>query len=288
MKSLQVKAAAKVNLSLDVIGRRRDGYHDIKSIFQSIGIFDIVTVMQIGRGIEINCDDSEVPCDQRNIAYKAAKLFFEYTGIKSGVNIHINKNIPSQAGLGGGSSDGAAVIYSMNRIFDTRMPIPELADIGGRISADTAFFIYGGTAFVEGIGDIINPIRSLPPVDIVVAKGLAGVSTPEAYKKIDALKNPPHAKTGRLLKAIDEGKFMRKCSLCENIFELVTDNRDVTDLKKHLMDNGAETALMSGSGSSVFGIFSDKTKALKCCRTLQKYYYYAEHCTAVTQGIYEI
>ena len=288
MKSLQVKAAAKVNLSLDVIGRRRDGYHDIKSIFQSIGIFDIVTVQQTTKGIEITCTDREVPCDQRNIAYKAAKLFFEYTGIKSGVSIHINKNIPSQAGLGGGSSDGAAVIYCMNKIFDTRMPIPELADIGGRISADTAFFIYGGTAFVEGIGDIINPIRSIPPVDIVVAKGLSGVSTPEAYRKIDALKDPSHAKTGRLLKAIDEGKFLRKCSLCENIFELVTDNRDVEDLKKHFRENGAETALMSGSGSSVFGIFSDKKEAVKCCRTLQKYYYYAEYCTAVTQGIYEL
>ncbi len=288
MRSIKVRAAAKINLSLDVLGKRRDGYHDIKSIFQSIGIFDDVTVSIIKKGVEITCSDRKVPCDERNTAYKAAQLFLDYTGIASGVYINILKRIPSQAGLGGGSSDGAAVLYAMNRIFDTRMTIPELADLGGRISADTAFFIYGGTAYVEGIGDIINPIRSLPSMDIVVAKGSAGISTPEAYRKIDALEAPERIKTGRILKAIDEGRFMKKCSLCRNIFEEVADNRDVVDLKKHLSDGGAELALMSGSGSAVFGIFSDTKTALKCCRSLQQYYYYAEYCTAVTQGIYEI
>lgn len=288
MKSITVKTSAKVNLSLDVTDKRQDGYHNIKSVFQSIGIFDVVTVTEAKNGITITCDDPLVPCDMSNIAYKAALLFLEYTGLSCGVNIHIEKHIPSQAGMGGGSSDGAAVLYAMNEMFGTGMTIAELAKIGGRISADTAFFIFGGTAFVEGIGEIINPIRSLAPFDLVIAKGRSGISTPEAYRKIDSLVDPRHPKTGKLLKAIDKGKFLKKCDLCENIFELVTDTKDVFDLKKHLLDFGAKAALMSGSGSSVFGIFEDSEAAEKCVLNLKKYYYYAEHCRAVPESIYQI
>lgn len=288
MDSIKVKASAKINLTLDVTGRKDDGYHLIESVFQSVGIFDILTINKISEGIKITCDDETVPCDMRNIAYKAALLFFEYTGVSGGVKIHIEKHIPSQAGLGGGSSDGAGVLYALNRLYNTGMSIPELASIGGRISADTAFFIYGGTAFVKGIGEKICAIRSLPPVNLVITKGRAGISTPEAYKKIDTLVKPHHPDTKGLVKAIDEGKFLKKCELCENIFELVTDNRDVFDLKKHMMDFGAKTSVMSGSGSSVFGVFEDEKTALRCVENLKKYYYYAEYCTAVTQGIYEL
>ncbi len=288
MDSLKVKTSAKINLSLDVVGKRKDGYHMIESIFQSIGIYDIVTVKKADKDITITCDDESVPCDIRNVAFKAALLFFEYTNIEGGAEIHIEKHIPSQAGLGGGSSDGAAVLYALNRIFETDMPINILGKIGGKISADTAFFIYGGTAFVRGIGEKIFVIRSIPPVHIVVAKGKAGISTPEAYKAIDTLDSPPHPETQKLLEAIDKGKFLKKCGLCENIFELVTQTRDVFDLKKFILDSGAETAIMSGSGSSVFGIFADEQSARKCEENLRKYYYYAQYCTAVTNSIYEI
>lgn len=288
MDSIKVKASAKINLTLDVTGKRNDGYHFIESVFQSVGIFDILTVTKTEAGINISCDDPSVPCDIRNIAYKAALLFFEYTGINAGADIHIEKYIPSQAGLGGGSSDGAAVLYALNRIFDTKMAIPELAKLGVRISADTAFFIYGGTAYVSGIGDKISALRSIPPINLVIAKGKAGVSTPEAYAAIDGLFNARHPKTQELIKAIDNGKLLKKCNLCENIFEYVTLNRDVFDLKKYMLDFGAEAAVMSGSGSAVFGIFDDEKDAVKCAEQLKKYYYYAEQCTAVSQGIYEI
>ncbi len=288
MESIKVKASAKINLSLDVTGRRNDGYHLIESVFQSIGIFDILTVTKTASGIKITCDDPSVPCDTRNVVYKAALLFYQYTGIKGGVAIHIEKHIPSQAGLGGGSSDGAGVLYALNKLYDTKMAIPELAEIGGRISADTAFFIYGGTAFVSGIGEKICAIRSIPPINLVIAKGTAGISTPEAYKAIDSLVNPHHPKTRELVKAIDEGKLLKKCKLCENMFEYVTVNRDVFDLKKYMLDYGAEVSVMSGSGSAVFGIFENEEDARKCVEGLKKYYYYAEYCTAVTQGIYEI
>ena len=285
MKTMTVKASAKINLLLDVVGKRNDGYHYIKSVFQSVGIFDIVTVTETSKGIRITADKPGIPCDMTNIAYKAALLFMEYTGIECGVDIHIEKNIPSQAGLGGGSSDGAAVLFAMNEMFGTRMTISELAEIGGRISADTAFFIFGGTAFVEGIGEIINPIRSLAPFHLVIAKGKAGISTPEAYSRIDTLETIEHPKMGKLLKAIDKGNFLKKCELCENVFELVTETKDVFDLKNHLEGAGAKKALMSGSGSAVFGIFEHKKDADKCVEELRKYYYYAEYCEAVSQSL---
>ncbi len=288
MDSLTVKTSAKINLSLDVTGKRNDGYHFIESIFQSIGIFDIVTVTKTVGDITLTCDDDSVPCDIRNIAFKAALLFFEYTNIESGAKIHIEKHIPSQAGLGGGSSDGAAVLYALNRIFKTDMPIDLLGEIGGKISADTAFFIYGGTAYVRGIGEIISSVRYIPPIHLVVAKGKAGISTPEAYKAIDRLNNPPHPKTQKLLEAIDKGKFLKKCDLCENIFELITQTKDVFDLKKFMLDSGAKAAVMSGSGSSVFGIFENEAEARSCEENLRKYYYYAKYCTAIPNSIYEI
>ena len=288
MDSIKVKASAKINLTLDVTDKLPNGYHLIESIFQSIGIFDIVTVTKAAKDIKITCDDKSVPCDFRNIAYKAALLFFEHTGIEAGAEIHIEKHIPSQAGLGGGSSDGAAVLYALNRLYDTKMDITQLAEIGGRISADTAFFIYGGTAYVKGIGEKIFAIRSIPPVHMVIAKGREGISTPEAYAKIDGLVNPPHPKTKALAKAIDKGKFIKNCDLCENMFELVTQTKDVFDLKKRMLNYGAKTAVMSGSGSSVFGIFETEEEADICKEHLRKCNYYAEYCTAVTQGIYEV
>ncbi len=288
MESIKIKASAKINLTLDITGKRDDGYHLIESIFQSIGIFDTLTVTKKTADITITCDDPDVPCDKRNIVYKAAEAFFRYTEIDGGVSIHIKKHIPSQAGLGGGSSDGAGVLYALNRLYNTKMPITELAEIGSKISADTSFFIYGGTAFVSGIGEKICAIRSIPPINLVIAKGTAGISTPEAYQKIDSLENPKHPKTKKLANAINDGKLLKNCKLCENMFEYVTENRDVFDIKKHMLDFGAKVSIMSGSGSAVFGIFENKDDAVKCAENLKKYYRYAEYCTAVTQGIYEV
>lgn len=285
MDSIKVKTSAKINLSLDVVGRKPDGYHLIESIFQSVNIYDIITVSKIENGIHLTCNEPEIPCDSRNIAYKAARLFLDKTGIKSGINIHIEKHIPSQAGLGGGSSDGAGVLYAMNTLFDTNIDICDLAKFGANISADTAFFIYGGTAFVQGIGEIINPIRLLPPIELVIAKGRSGISTPEAYKMIDELSEPNHIDTRKLLKAIDKGKFMYHCNCCGNIFEQVTSIIDVFDIKKRMLTNGAENAVMSGSGSAVFGIFKDSEAAAKCSEKLKNIYPFVVHCQTISQSI---
>ena len=173
----------------------------------------------------------------------------------------------------------------MNELFETNIDIGELAEIGSKISADTAFFLYGGTAFVQGIGEIINPIRLLPPIDLVIAKGASGISTPEAYQMIDKLSEPYHINTHKLLKAIDKGKFMNCCDCCGNIFEQVTAINDVFDIKKRMLASGAENSVMSGSGSAVFGIFKDSETADKCAEKLKKIYPFAVHCKTIPQSI---
>lgn len=286
MDSIKVKASAKVNLSLDVTGKRDDGYHNIESIFQSINIYDTITVSKsLNPLIDISCDDPSIPCGKTNTVYKAAKLFFEKTGISHGVTINIKKSIPTQSGLGGGSSDGAAVLFALNVLFDTELENKELTYLGGQISADTAFFTIGGTAFASGIGDVIEPIRFIPNVDIVVSKGYSSISTPSAYKKIDTLINPRHPKTDKLLKAIDKGKFINNCNLCENIFEAVTKLNEVNEIKRKMIRSGALISLMSGSGSAVFGIFANSKEANKCAEALNNEYPFCVHCKATADSI---
>lgn len=286
MNTVTLKCSAKINLSLDVTGKRDDGYHEIESIFQSVSIYDTITVTKLENPeIVISCSDPQVPCDKRNIVYKAAELFFRETKITGGAKIHIEKQIPSQAGLGGGSSDGAGVLYALNMLYDTGLYGRRLTELGGKVSADTAFFTVGGTAYVSGIGEEIQSTRFIPKVDMVIAKGASGISTPEAYSKIDRLASPAHTQTQKLLRAIDKGKFLPKCELCENIFERVTDLKDFTDLKRLMTENGALNAVMSGSGSAVFGIFPDSETAMKCADMLKEKYPFSAYCRAVPESI---
>lgn len=286
MDTVTLKTSAKINLSLDVTGKRNDGYHEIESIFQSVSIYDTITVSKLDSPeIIVSCNNPNIPCDKRNIVYKAAELFFKETGISAGASIHIEKEIPLQAGLGGGSSNGAGVLYALNMLYDTDLYGKRLTELGGKVSADTAFFTVGGTAYVSGIGEEIQSIRFIPKVDLVIAKGASGISTPEAYRKIDSLASPRHPETARLLKAIDKGKFLSKCELCENIFERVTSLKDVSGIKMLMQKNGALNSVMSGSGSSVFGIFPDKDSAVKCADILKEKYPFSVYCRAVPDSI---
>ena len=190
---MRVKAAAKINLALDVTGKLPNGYHTLESVFQTVGLYDEVSVELIKEGISLSCEvpenfaeSDEIPCDERNIAYKTAKKFFEENGIDSGCRIHIKKGIPSQAGMGGGSTDAAAVIYCLSKLTGKSFSAPE------KIGADVPFFLTGGTAYVEGIGEKITPIADYSGKILVIAKGKEGVSTVEAYGAVDALENPVH------------------------------------------------------------------------------------------------
>ncbi len=263
MDSLSIKTYAKINLTLDVTEKREDGYHNIDSIFEEISLCDTVTISHNNSGIiTVSCDDPEIPCNESNIVYKAAECFFTYTGIKNeGIHIDIHKNIPSQAGMGGGSTNAAGVLKLLNQMYNTDLTDDELMEIGLKTGADTPFFIKGGICHITGIGEIITPLEKLPPHFIVVAKGIGGISTPAAYKKIDSLVDAPHHNTRTILEAVKQKDINSLMRQCINTFELADIPEDVIKIKNILKNHNPANALMTGSGSAVFGIFTDKDSA---------------------------
>lgn len=294
MNSLTVKNAAKINLALDVTAILPNGYHNIESIFQTVGIYDKTTVELTENCITVSCDTPDnfknsdiIPCNEKNIAYKAAKLFFEVNELDCGCSIHIVKNIPSQAGMGGGSSDAAAVLYILNKLTDKQLSTDKLAEIGRKIGADVPFFLTGGTAYVSGIGEKITQISDYSGKILVIAKGTEGVSTAEAYRNIDNLVNPIHPQTEKLLQAINSSAD-NAYNYFGNIFEQAVKLNSVTEIKDAMTENHALSALMTGSGSAVFGLFDSIRTAEKCSEILAEKGFYTEICQTVNQSFIEI
>lgn len=277
---MRVKAAAKINLALDVTGKLPNGYHTIESVFQTVGLYDEISVELTEGDIILTCEvpekfaeSDEIPCDERNIAYKTARKFLDENELKNGCRIHIKKGIPSQAGMGGGSTDAAAVIYCLSQLTGKSFSAPE------KIGADVPFFLTGGTAYVEGIGEKITPIADFSGKILVIAKGKEGVSTVEAYNAVDALENPNHPDVQGLVKAISDGSDV--CGYIGNLFESAIKLDEVEDIKKKMTAHGASAACMTGSGSAVFGIFDTAEKAKKCKDSLKSTGYFAEVCETV-------
>ncbi|HHX57197.1 MAG TPA: 4-(cytidine 5'-diphospho)-2-C-methyl-D-erythritol kinase [Clostridiales bacterium] len=279
--TITLKAPAKINLFLDVTGVRNDGYHLIESVFQTISIFDIVTIKLNKTGVlTVSTNDITVPSNENNIAYKAAQKFLKYINDdKIGVDIYIEKNIPNQAGLGGGSSDAAAVLNGLNSLLNVNLSYDELCKIAVELGADVPFFIKGGTAFAKGVGEILTPLSPILKLHLVVAKGKGGISTAEAYKKIDNLYNSQHKKSETILQTIKSNDMIELPNHCFNIFEYVTELDDVFNIKKTMLKNNALCSVMSGSGSAVFGIFADKDSAYECSNLLSKLYEFSLPCT---------
>jgi len=251
---LRARAYAKINLSLDITGVRNDGYHLIKTVMQSISLHDVVSVERTADGISISCDDPLVPCDERNIVYKCAKRFFERVGESFGVHIDIQKNIPSQAGLGGGSADGAAMLVLLNRLCGGILTTENLCEIGSRVGADIPFCIIGGCVLCEGIGEVLTPIDNKLELDLCIVKPQFSVSTVEAYKHFDNLKAVCHPDVDGVVEALTNGNRALLYNKLANVLEM--DER--TDkIKKDLVRLGAAASSMSGSGSAVFGILED-------------------------------
>lgn len=283
MNCLSVKTYAKINLTLDVTGKRPDGYHNINSIFEELSVYDTVTVQQNTSGmITVTCSVPGIPCDESNIVYKAAKLFFEVTGIDNpGINISIEKNIPSQAGMGGGSTNAAGVFRILNKMFDAGLDNNKLKEISVRTGADTPFFINGGLAHITGIGEIITELKPLSEHFIAVAKGNAGVSTPAAYREIDSLENVPHQNTEAVLRACEEDNICELMNNSLNTFELTTLPDDIEKIREIMIKHKASGAMMTGSGAAVFGIFTDKEAAVSAVNELSGLFPFAELCTNI-------
>ena len=275
MKNMKAeyKAAAKINLMLDILTTLDNGYHSLFMIMQSVGLYDTVSVESTDDGrISISCSEEKLPCDKSNIAYKAAEAFFDYTKIENkGIKIHIEKNIPFAAGMAGGSADGAAVIAALNDIYSAGLSQKELCAVGVKVGADVPFCLTGGTCLAQNIGELLSPLTDLPDCHIVLAKPERGVSTKEAYAAFDTAQNIRHLDTCGMLFAASKGDLNEICRRTKNVFEQLIEVPERVPIKSVLNRYGALAACMSGSGPTVFGIFDDESKAECAAESLQSF-----------------
>ncbi|MEC2076589.1 4-(cytidine 5'-diphospho)-2-C-methyl-D-erythritol kinase [Metabacillus fastidiosus] len=250
------KAPAKINLSLDVLHKRDDGFHEVKMIMTTIDLADRVEIRELSIDrIEIISHNRFVPDDQRNLAYQAAKILKERYNIKKGVAIYITKSIPVAAGLAGGSSDAAATLRGLNRLWKLGLSLDELAELGSEIGSDVSFCVYGGTALATGRGEIIQHISPPPHCWVVLAKPTVGVSTADVYKNLN-LNAVDHPDVEGMIDAISKGQYEKICGLLGNVLESVTlkMHPEVANIKDQMKRFGADAVLMSGSGPTVFGL----------------------------------
>lgn len=269
MTTIFEPAYAKVNLTLDVLGKRPDGYHDLKSVMQTISMRDDIELqIDTGKPWSLSCDKEGIPCDERNLAWKAAKVYCEAMGKDpDGIHIHITKRIPSEAGLGGGSADAAAVLRALNRHYGDPLSILALAELGAQVGSDVPFCVVGGTVMCEGRGERLRKLPDMPDCVFVVVKPEFSSSTPELYRKIDErsiAKRPDNQAMESALLAGDLSKVAQ--NLC-NVFDPVVteDHLELNYLKSLFYNYGAIGYQMTGSGSAVFGIVSEFEIAAVIC-----------------------
>lgn len=282
MKCIQLLCAAKINLSLDIVGKRSSGYHDLESIFQSVGVYDTISVyIEEGTGIALTCNVPGIPCDERNLAFRAAAAFLEASGRECRAAIRLEKEIPSGAGMGGGSADAAGVLYALNILLDGGFSNAELQRIGLQLGADVPFMLLGGTALARGVGEQLTSLSPLPELPLVILKGSQSISTAAAYAAVDSGRHFARPDTKALLRAVEEQDIRRLAEGCCNVFESVTECADVQRARKTLREFGALQAVMTGSGSAVFGIFENFKTAGDCAHSLRGKFPFVRACTAV-------
>ncbi|MGP1434726.1 MAG: 4-(cytidine 5'-diphospho)-2-C-methyl-D-erythritol kinase [Catonella sp.] len=272
MKKVIEKAYGKINLSLDVLGRREDGYHEVSMVMQTVDIYDRISLSKTDvEGIRLTSDKKELPLDEKNIVYKAVSLIKEEYRIETGVDVHIEKQLPIAAGMGGGSADAAAALRGMNRLFNLGLNETKLEELGLRLGADVPFLIRGGTALAEGIGERLTELVSFPECAIVIVKPKLGVSTKEVYEAFDSLLEVKHPDIGGLVKELGKSSLCNIVKLLGNVLEevTVTKHRIIAEIKQLLLENGAVFSMMTGSGPTVFGIFESEKEAKKASLVLR-------------------
>lgn len=265
MKTLRIKAAAKLNFSLDILGIRPDGYHEMDMVMQTIDLFDDVELSKAGT---ISVFSGGSPDGPENLAWKAAEAFFRAAKCSGGARIRLTKRIPAQAGMAGGSADAAAVLIGLNALYDARLSPEALRDAGLSVGADVPYCLIGGTARVRGIGEIVEPMPPFLSGYLVVAKPATGISTAEAFRRFDRAENLRHPDIAALLSVMEKGQLDALSLFMENVLEQSEQNETVETLRQELLKNGALAARMTGSGSAVFGLFSEKEAASRCAVAL--------------------
>ena len=271
---IQLKALAKINLGLDVLRRREDGYHEVKMIMQTISLHDDLEIRRIKTPeIQVKTNLYYLPTNENNLVYKAAKLLMDEFGIKEGVAIQLKKRIPVAAGMAGGSTDGAAVLWGMNQMYGLGLSRQELMERGVKLGADVPYCVQRGTALAEGIGERLSVLPSMPKCTILIAKPGISVSTKFVYENLHAndLKPEQHPDVDRMIEAMKEKNLDLLCERMGNVLETVTIPAYpvIQEIKEHMMACGAAGAMMSGSGPTVFGIFHSPVQAKAAMKDLK-------------------
>ena len=273
-----VQARAKINLTLDVTGRREDGYHTVQMVMQSVALHDTIRVAvtqgeRKPRGILLTCNLPYLPVDERNLAYRAAELFYQETDALPGTcEIHIEKRIPMAAGLAGGSSDAAAVLRALSALHNVCLTDDELCAMGLKLGADVPYCLRGGTMLAEGIGEELTALSPMPHCWVVLCKPPFAVSTKDAYREMDEVSIRQRPDTKGMIRALEKGDYHGVASRLSNVMELVTaaKRRQIGEIKSFLTENGADGTLMSGSGPTVYGLFSDEGRARTAAKMLSR------------------
>ncbi len=271
--TITLKALAKINLGLDVLGKRENGYHDVRMVMQTIYLYDNVTLDKTQEeGISVITNLYYLPTDNNNIAYKAAKLLMDEFHIEGGVRITLEKHIPVAAGMAGGSSNAAAVLVGMNKLFGLGLTQAELMERGVTLGADVPYCVMRGTVLAEGIGEILTPLSPLPKCYVLIAKPGISVSTKTVYEKLDSQAIEEHPDIDGLLEGLERQDLKKVASSMGNVLERVTIEQYpvIEDIKNVMKEAGALNAMMSGSGPTVFGIFDDRNTAKKAQNQLRE------------------
>ena len=265
---MELKATAKINLGLDVLRRREDGYHDLRMIMQMTGMFDRISMFpRAGRpGISFRTNLPYIPANENNLAYRAAKILMDEFEVSDGLSINLQKFIPVAAGLAGGSTDAAAVLIGTNKLFHLGLSLEELMVRGKKLGADVPYCLLGGTALAEGIGEVLTPLPDMPPCSILLAKPPVSVSTKEVYGALRADEIEVHPDIDGMVEALKDGDLRGVCDRCANVLEDVTapSRPIIGEMERDMKKMGALCSIMSGSGPTVFGIFDDESAARKC------------------------
>ena len=274
MDKIQLKALAKINLVLDVLRRREDGYHEVKMIMQTIGLHDDLEIRKTKTpGIQVKTNLYYLPTNENNLVYKAAKLLMDEFQIQDGVSIQLKKRIPVAAGMAGGSSDGAAVLWGINQMYGLGLSMQALMERGVRLGADVPYCIQRGTALAEGIGEKLSVLPPMPKCTILIAKPGISVSTKFVYENLHAndLKPEQHPDVDSMIEAMRQKDLGLLCSRMGNVLETVTIPAYpvINEIKRTMMDNGALGSLMSGSGPTVFGIFDSPVAAKQAMKAVR-------------------
>lgn len=290
IKTARIKTYAKINITLDIISKRPDNYHNLKSIMQSVDLFDEITIDFDGSGeIKLATDKDFLPVDENNIIVKGALEFFKSTNIiNPGLNITLTKNIPVCAGLAGGSGNGAGIITALNRMLDTGLSVYELKAIGLKLGADVPYCVTGGTVLAEGIGDILTDLPPIPMCHIVLAKPQICFSTKYIYSKVNVLKIKHRPDTDGCIRAIESGDIAGLSRRAFNVMEdiaLKENCKEISNIKSVMFESGALGSCMSGSGSAVFGIFDSEKKANKACEDLMSVAVFVFQCRPTQKGV---